>query len=132
MSHFTLFPHTLANPTFVHFASIMSTSTAAHGPLPKIPEGSGLLQLGALVFDNADLLDIMGPMRIFGEESNRLNIKINFISSTLEPIRTSQQVKITPDYTLDNAPKMDLFFIPGGTNLPGFKSVSFSSSAQSQ
>ncbi|KAF9931569.1 hypothetical protein BGZ67_005236 [Mortierella alpina] len=93
----------------------MSTSTAAHGPLPKIPEGSGQLQLGALVFDNADLLDIMGPMRIFGEEANKLNIKINFISSTLEPIRTSQQVKITPDYTLDNAPKMDLFFIPGGS-----------------
>ncbi|KAF9565144.1 hypothetical protein EC968_004235 [Mortierella alpina] len=92
----------------------MSTSTASHGPLPKIPEGSGQLQLGALVFDGADLLDIMGPMRIFGEESNRLNIKINFIASSLEPIRTSQQVKITPDYTLDNAPKMDLFFIPGG------------------
>ncbi|CAO3571719.1 unnamed protein product [Mortierella alpina] len=82
----------------------MSTSTATHGPLPKIPEGSGELQLGALIFDDADLLDIMGPMRIFGEESNGLNIKINFISSTLEPIRTEQQVKITPDYTLDNAP----------------------------
>ncbi|KAG0210054.1 hypothetical protein BGX28_009731 [Mortierella sp. GBA30] len=92
----------------------MSTSVASHGPLPKISEGSGTLQLGALVFNGVDLLDVMGPMRIFGEESNKLNIKINFISTSLEPVVSSQQVKITPDYTLDSAPKMDLFFIPGG------------------
>ncbi|KAF9184536.1 hypothetical protein BGZ51_003298 [Haplosporangium sp. Z 767] len=92
----------------------MSASTAPNGPLPKLPENISTINVGALVFDDADLLDIMGPMRIFGEELTKLNIKINFISSSLEPIRTSQQVKITPEYTLDNAPKMDLFFIPGG------------------
>ncbi|KAG0254120.1 hypothetical protein BG011_005941 [Mortierella polycephala] len=92
----------------------MSASTAPHGPLPKLTESIGTINVGALVFDGADLLDIMGPMRIFGEELTKLDIKINFISSSLEPIRTTQQVKITPDYTLDNAPKMDLFFIPGG------------------
>ena len=58
----------------------------------------------------------MGPMRIFGEQTNTLDIEIKFVSSTstLKPIRTSQQVEITPHYTLENAPKLDLFFIPGG------------------
>ncbi|KAF9357927.1 hypothetical protein BGX34_009141 [Mortierella sp. NVP85] len=58
----------------------------------------------------------MGPMRIFGEEANTLDIKINFIipMGELKPIRTTQQVEITPHYTLENAPPMDLFFIPGG------------------
>lgn len=56
----------------------------------------------------------MGPMRIFGEEFNTLDIKINFIATTLAPVRSSQQVQVTPHYTIANAPKMDIVFIPGG------------------
>lgn len=36
----------------------MSPIVAPHGPLPKIPEGSGKLKLGALVFNGVDLLDV--------------------------------------------------------------------------
>ncbi|KAG0196982.1 hypothetical protein BGX28_009493 [Mortierella sp. GBA30] len=92
----------------------MAPNTAPHGPLPKIPKGSGKLQIGALIYNGIDLLDLMGPMRIFGEELNTLDIKINFIAITLEPIESSQQVKVTPHYTIANAPKMDLVFVPGG------------------
>ncbi|KAF9962307.1 hypothetical protein BGZ72_007360 [Mortierella alpina] len=92
----------------------MVSNIAPHGPLPKIPQGSGTLQLGALVYNGMDLLDLMGPMRIFGEEFNTLDIKINFIATTLEPVQSSQQVKVTPHYTIANAPKMDIVFIPGG------------------
>ncbi|KAF9995575.1 hypothetical protein BGZ65_008791, partial [Modicella reniformis] len=93
----------------------MSTTVPPHGPLPRI-EKSGQLQLGALVFNESDLLDIMGPMRIFGEELTKMNIKINFITvyDNLDPIRTSQQVQIHPQYTLKDAPHMDMFFMPGG------------------
>ncbi|KAF9919929.1 hypothetical protein FBU30_010363 [Linnemannia zychae] len=93
----------------------MSPTQAPHGPLPKIPKGAGKLKLGALVFDGCDLLDVMGPMRIFGEEMNTLDIEICFVARTLEPIRTSQQVTITPKYVVsDTTQKYDLFFIPGG------------------
>ncbi|KAF9108089.1 hypothetical protein BGX29_003285 [Mortierella sp. GBA35] len=93
----------------------MSSTEAVHGPLPKIPKGTGKLRLGALVYDEADLLDIMGPMRIFGEEMNELNIEINFVALTLDPIRTSQQVTITPKYLLsDTTQNYDIFFMPGG------------------
>ncbi|GJJ71007.1 cyclohexyl-isocyanide hydratase [Entomortierella parvispora] len=92
----------------------MVPPSAPHGPFPKIPSGSGKLRLGAVVFNGMDLLDVMGPMRIFGEESNKLDIEICFISSTLDPIRSSQQVMVTPHYTIENAPKLDLLFLPGG------------------
>ncbi|KAG0299023.1 hypothetical protein BGZ96_000043 [Linnemannia gamsii] len=93
----------------------MSPTAAPHGPLPKIPKGLKKIKLGALVFDEVDLLDVMGPMRIFGEESNTLDIEICFVSTTFEPVRTSQQVTITPKYLVsDTAQKYDLFFIPGG------------------
>ncbi|KAF9575362.1 hypothetical protein EC968_003413 [Mortierella alpina] len=58
-----------------------------HGPLPKVPWRIGKLQLGAIVFPGVDLLDTF---------------------------RSQQQVKITPDYTIKDAPKMDIIFIPGG------------------
>ncbi|KAG0299022.1 hypothetical protein BGZ96_000044 [Linnemannia gamsii] len=93
----------------------MSPTVAPHGPLPKIPEGSGKLKLGALVFDGVDLLDVMGPMRIFGEESNTLDIEICFVATNLKPVKSSQQVTITPKYLVsDTTKKYDFFFIPGG------------------
>ncbi|KAF9955914.1 hypothetical protein BGZ72_003266 [Mortierella alpina] len=91
--------------------------TAYHGPLPKIPKGKRTIQLGAFIYDNFDLLDVMGPMRVFGEEENELGVRINFIASSLKPIKSSQQVSLMPHYTLDSAPKMDLFFMPGGSGI---------------
>ncbi|KAF9209144.1 hypothetical protein BGZ49_006095 [Haplosporangium sp. Z 27] len=85
-----------------------------HGPLPKIPNGSNKLRIGALIFDGMDLLDLTGPMRVFGEPRNTLDIEIVLVSTSLKPIRSSQQIEFTPHYTLQNAPKLDLFFIPGG------------------
>ncbi|KAF9968450.1 hypothetical protein BGZ70_003846 [Mortierella alpina] len=73
------------------------------------------IQLGAFIYDNFDLMDVMGPMRVFGESENELDLKINFIASSMKPVRSSQQVIVTPHYTLTNAPKMDLFFMPGGS-----------------
>ncbi|KAG0347949.1 hypothetical protein BG004_006512 [Podila humilis] len=92
-----------------------SNVPSLNGPLPKIPASAvGSLKLGALIFDGFDLLDVMGPMRIFGEESHKLNIEIIFVSTTLEPCTSTQQVKVTPHHTLESAPKFDFFFIPGG------------------
>ncbi|KAF9097472.1 hypothetical protein BGX23_008746 [Mortierella sp. AD031] len=94
----------------------MSSTVAPNGPFPKIPKGSGKLRLGALIFNKVDLLDVMGPMRIFGEEMNGLDIEICFVSTSLEPITSTQQVQITPQYLLsDTTQKYDLFFIPGGS-----------------
>lgn len=36
----------------------MSPTAAPHGPLPKIPQGLKKIRLGALVFDEVDLLDV--------------------------------------------------------------------------
>ncbi|KAF9297087.1 hypothetical protein BGZ88_011109 [Linnemannia elongata] len=93
----------------------MSPTVAPHGPFPKIPLGLNKIRLGALVFNGVDLLDVMGPMRIFGEESNTLDIEICFVATTLEPVKSTQQVTITPKFLVcDINQKYDLFFIPGG------------------
>ncbi|KAF9160937.1 hypothetical protein DFQ26_005048 [Actinomortierella ambigua] len=82
-------------------------------PLPPLPAGK--LRLGTLVFDNVDLLDIMGPMRIFGEQRNKLDVEVYFIGAVSDDFVTSSQtVRVKPDYSLDNAPHLDFFLIPGG------------------
>ncbi|KAF9296176.1 hypothetical protein BGZ74_010450 [Mortierella antarctica] len=88
---------------------------ATHGPLPEVPAGhTGTIKLGALIYPGFDLLDVMGPMRILGEELNTLNIEIVFVSHSLVPCFSAQQVRIAPHYTLESAPKFDIFFMPGG------------------
>ncbi|KAF9571952.1 hypothetical protein EC968_010489 [Mortierella alpina] len=122
MKFFSSLPLVLAS--FSTFLSLSSGSEAApnldknqtayHGPLSKVPKNKGTIQLGAFIYDEFDLLDVMGPMRVFGEAQNELNIKINFIASSMKPIKSTQQVMVTPHYTLSSAPKMDFFFMPGG------------------
>ncbi|KAF9974548.1 hypothetical protein BGZ73_002031 [Actinomortierella ambigua] len=88
----------------------MATTTR---PLPPLPAGK--LRLGTLVFDDVDLLDIMGPMRIFGEKRNKIDMEVCFIGAVSDDfVTTSQSVRVKPDYSLDNAPHLDFFLIPGG------------------
>ncbi|KAI9238285.1 MAG: intracellular protease/amidase protein [Podila humilis] len=95
--------------------SLAPGTHATHGPLPQIPTGhTGTIKLGVLLYNGFDLLDVMGPMRVLGEELNTLNIEIIFISHSLEPCSSSQQVKVAPHHTLESAPKLDIFFMPGG------------------
>ncbi|KAF9288529.1 hypothetical protein BGZ68_000158, partial [Mortierella alpina] len=91
----------------------MTSKIAPHGPLPKIPQSAGKLQLGAIIYPDVDLLDLMGPMRIYAAQLNDLDIKLNFLAPTLEVLESGHQVKLTPDYTIMDAPKMDIIFIPG-------------------
>ncbi|KAF9899247.1 hypothetical protein BX616_003144 [Lobosporangium transversale] len=113
MKHFSSFSIFLI-ATSINVAFSLLSDAAYHGPFPKVPKDMGTIQLGAFIFDNAELLDITGPMEIFGAPFNNLDIKINFIGTSLKPVKTAQSVLLTPKYTLSNAPKMDLFFIPGG------------------
>ncbi|KAF9386996.1 hypothetical protein CPC16_007283 [Podila verticillata] len=102
--------------------SLAPGTHATHGPLPQIPTGhTGTIKLGVLLYDGFDLLDVMGPMRVLGEELNTLNIEIIFISHSLEPCSSSQQVKVAPHHTLESAPKLDIFFMPGGPKVKWVK-----------
>ncbi|KAF9285411.1 hypothetical protein BGZ74_001495 [Mortierella antarctica] len=74
---------------------------ATHGPLPEFSTGhTSTIKLGAILYTGFDLIDVMRPMRIHGKELNTLIIEI--------------QVRITPHYTLESAPKLDIFFMPRG------------------
>ncbi|KAG0078947.1 hypothetical protein BGZ93_005580 [Podila epicladia] len=72
-----------------------------HGILPEFPTGhTGTIKLVALFYLGFDLLDVMGLICIHGKNLSILNIEFDFQNAF--------------HYTLESAPKLDIFFMPEG------------------
>lgn len=69
------------------------------------------LQIGSLLFDALDQIDLTGPFEVF---SRIPNSTYRMFAKTLAPVRDVQGLRLLPDATLANAPKLDLLHVPGG------------------
>ena len=67
--------------------------------------------IGMLLFPNFTLLDFSGPYEVFGRLPGA---RCYIVAANLEPVRTDQGIKVTPDTSYANAPALDLIFVPGG------------------
>ena len=78
--------------------------------------------VGILIFDNVEILDVAGPFEVFSitrlEENKRdwtdSPFRIYLLAEKAFPIKAIGGLKLTPDYTFDNCPNLDLFIVPGG------------------
>jgi len=68
--------------------------------------------LGVVIFPDFELLDVFGPLEMFGHLPN--NIKIIMIAEKEGAVQSYQGPSVLADVTLDDAPNIDLLFIPGG------------------
>jgi transcriptional regulator GlxA family with amidase domain len=71
--------------------------------------------VGILVFADAEELDFVGPLEVFGmaaEFSRQCRTVV--ISETLEPVRCAHGMRIVPDCAIEDAPDLDLLIVPGG------------------
>ncbi|KAG0348463.1 hypothetical protein BG005_011513 [Podila minutissima] len=88
---------------------------ATHGPLPEFSTGhTSTIKLGAILYTGFDLLDVMRPMRIHGKELNTLIIEIVFVPTHSCLASRLSKSGSPPHYILESAPKLDIFFMPGG------------------
>jgi len=79
-------------------------------------------RVGILVFHNVEVLDFCGPFEVFSvarlDEARRREdpspFEVVLIAQTLETIVATGGLKVQPDYTLDNAPRLDILVVPGG------------------
>ena len=71
-----------------------------------------LLKLGAIIFDGFELLDLFGPLEMFGTLKDK--IEITLISEKDEPIASFQGPKVLPNLTFDKISDLDILLIPGG------------------
>lgn len=74
------------------------------------------IRIGVVVFDDAEELDFAGPWEVFTMASN-LKPKaheVMLVAQSDKPVRCAKGMRVLPDVTFENCPKLDVLLIPGG------------------
>jgi len=66
---------------------------------------------GMLIFPDMTQLDFTGPHEVFAQLPG-CDVKV--IAKLLQPVAAKGGLRFVPDTTLDDAPQLDLIFVPGG------------------
>jgi cyclohexyl-isocyanide hydratase len=69
------------------------------------------LQIGSLLFEDLDQIDLTGPFEVL---SRIPNSTYRIFAKTLSPVKDVRGLRLTPDATLAEAPQLDLLHVPGG------------------
>ncbi len=78
------------------------------------------LTIGLLLFPDAEELDFVGPWEVFTVSTMVRNQgalpegKVITIAETTEPVRCAKGMRVVPDYSIADAPKLDILLVPGG------------------
>lgn len=77
------------------------------------PEGAAAvpLQVGFLVFDRLDQIDLTGPFEVL---SRLPGATTRLYGSTTEPVRDVNGLRLQADALLADAPQLDVLVVPGG------------------
>jgi cyclohexyl-isocyanide hydratase len=69
------------------------------------------LQIGSLLFEGVDQIDLTGPFEVF---SRIPNSTYRIFGKTAAPTRDMRGLRLLPDAVLRDAPQLDLLHVPGG------------------
>jgi transcriptional regulator GlxA family with amidase domain len=70
------------------------------------------LTLGAIFYENFELLDVYGPLEMFGSIGPELHIVT--VAQQAGPVTSYQGPKTVAQYGFDDCPPLDLILLPGG------------------
>ncbi|HEV3354461.1 MAG TPA: DJ-1/PfpI family protein [Acidimicrobiales bacterium] len=68
---------------------------------------------GILLFDEAEELDFVGPLEVFGM-ARQDGDRVVTIAETTEPVAANLGLRVLPDHTIADAPPLDVLVVPGG------------------
>lgn len=79
-------------------------------------------RVGILIFHDVEVLDFCGPFEVFSvtrlnEQRRREDaspFQVVLIAETKDPVVASGGLRVLPDYTLDDCPRLDILVVPGG------------------
>ncbi len=69
------------------------------------------LQIGSLLFEGLDQIDLTGPFEVL---SRIPNSTYRLYGRTAEPVRDLKGLRLTPDAAIADAPQLDVLHVPGG------------------
>ncbi|MEP6845299.1 MAG: DJ-1/PfpI family protein [Panacibacter sp.] len=70
--------------------------------------------IGMVLFPNVTQLDLTGPYEVFGRLAST---EVLLIAGNLQPVKSDNGLLLTPDYTFETAPQVDILFVPGGRGI---------------
>lgn len=70
------------------------------------------LQIGSLLYDGIDQIDLTGPFEVL---SRLPNTTYRLYGETTAPVRDMKGLRLTPDAALVEAPQLDVLHVPGGS-----------------
>jgi copper(I)-binding protein/putative intracellular protease/amidase len=79
-------------------------------PSAPAPSRDAAKTVAILIFDGVQIIDYTGPYEVFGAAG----LKVFTVATSAAQITTNMGMKVTPHYTLDDAPQADILLIPGG------------------
>src|ERR1700674_1663895 len=88
----------------------LGLSIPRHPELPMIPHEIHL-QIGSLLFEGVDQIDLTGPFEVL---SRIPNSTYRIYGTTAAPVRDLKGLRLTPDASLPDAPPLDVLHVPGG------------------
>ncbi|MBC8471651.1 MAG: DJ-1/PfpI family protein [Planctomycetes bacterium] len=79
-------------------------------------------RVGIVLFNDIEVLDFCGPFEVFSatrlnEEKRREEpspFEVFLVAGTLSCITTTGGMKVTPHYSFENCPRLDILVVPGG------------------
>lgn len=73
--------------------------------------------VGILVFEDVEVLDFCGPFEVFSVTGRQIapeTFKVFTVGNVPGPVLARNGLSVNPEYTLADAPSIDLLLIPGG------------------
>jgi transcriptional regulator GlxA family with amidase domain len=79
-------------------------------------------RVGILIFPDVEVLDFCGPFEVFSvtrlnEERRREDpspFDVALIAETMDTVTATGGLRVQPDYTVNDAPRLDVLVVPGG------------------
>lgn len=81
--------------------------------VPDVARAAEPRNVAILVYPGVELLDFAGPGEVFSAAGNGA-FNVFTVGPSADPVVSQGFVKIVPDYSIDNSPKIDIIVIPGG------------------
>jgi transcriptional regulator GlxA family with amidase domain len=68
--------------------------------------------LGVVLFPDFELLDVFGPLEMFGNMTGAIDVKM--VAERKAPVRSAQGPSVVIDHSFNDCPHFDLLLVPGG------------------
>ncbi|MBK8506260.1 MAG: DJ-1/PfpI family protein [Saprospiraceae bacterium] len=83
------------------------------------PLNKALPIIGLMAYEGVLMTEVTAPMDVLTKKDTAGNELFNviIISETQDPIVTEEGLEITPDYTFENSPTLDVLFVPSAYDM---------------